>query len=131
MNDKKKIVKYWVKSTEHDLDVAKSLFEIQKYDWALFIGHLVIEKILKAHFVNDNEKIAPKTHDIVYLAKNTMIEFDYDKIRLLDVIKDFNMEARYPDDKFSFYKKCTKEFTEDYLNQIIGLYEWLKSQIRY
>jgi hypothetical protein len=32
-------------------------------------------------------------------------------------VTDFNLEARYPDIKFSFYQKCTREFTEKYFKQ--------------
>ncbi len=32
---------YWVDSAAHDLDVAETLFKSGKYDWCLFIAHLV------------------------------------------------------------------------------------------
>ncbi len=35
---------YWINSANHDLDVALSLFESKKYDWSLFIAHIVLEK---------------------------------------------------------------------------------------
>ncbi|MBU1262965.1 HEPN domain-containing protein [bacterium] len=34
------------------MDVAETLFQNKKYDWCLFIGHLVLEKILKAFYVS-------------------------------------------------------------------------------
>ena len=42
----KKHVEYWVETAEHDLPVAESLFKNGHYDWCLFIGHLVLEKML-------------------------------------------------------------------------------------
>ena len=42
----KKHVAYWVDSADHDLEVAESLFKNEKYDWCLFIAHLVLEKML-------------------------------------------------------------------------------------
>ncbi|WP_150112227.1 HEPN domain-containing protein [Desulfonatronovibrio hydrogenovorans] len=42
---------YWLESAEHDLDTADSLFYSEKYDWCLFMGHLVLEKALKAVYV--------------------------------------------------------------------------------
>lgn len=131
MNNKNNIIDYWLESAAHDLDTAQGLFDISKYDWCLFISHLVIEKMLKAHYVNDNNEVAPKTHDLVYLAKKTKINLDYEKIVLLDIIKDFNMEARYPDDKFEFYKKCNKEFAFKNFEIIKELYKWLKSTLIY
>jgi HEPN domain-containing protein len=52
---KQEHIDYWLKSAEHDLKTAQSLFKSGKYDWCLFIGHLVLEKTLKALFVNANE----------------------------------------------------------------------------
>ncbi len=40
-------ISYWVDSANHDLDVAATLFQNKKYDWCLYIGHLVLEKKLK------------------------------------------------------------------------------------
>ena len=39
-------------------------------------------------------------------------------------VNDFNIEARYPDYKFSFYKKCGLRFTETKFEEIKGLYKW-------
>ena len=44
---------------------------------------------------------------------------------LLDLITTFNISARYPDYKMSFYHKCTQEFTELNLNAIKELRQWL------
>ncbi|MCD6384747.1 HEPN domain-containing protein [Candidatus Sumerlaeota bacterium] len=49
---------------------------------------------------------------------------------MLEIITDFNLEARYPDEKFSFHKKCTREFTETYLKKIEEIKEWLLHQIQ-
>ncbi|HED08412.1 MAG TPA: HEPN domain-containing protein [Ignavibacteria bacterium] len=62
-------IKYWLDSAEHDLDTANTLFSSGKYDWCLFISHLVLEKLLKAFYVkNNHNKIPPKTHNLVRLA---------------------------------------------------------------
>ncbi|OGV22888.1 MAG: hypothetical protein A2475_10420 [Ignavibacteria bacterium RIFOXYC2_FULL_35_21] len=49
-------INYWIDAAESDLQVAERLFIMGDYNWCLYIGHLVLEKILKAHFVNDNKK---------------------------------------------------------------------------
>lgn len=62
-------IDYWLKSADRDLSVAESLFQAKKHDWCLFVGHLVLEKTLKAIFVDNNEnKVPPKTHNLVKLA---------------------------------------------------------------
>lgn len=44
--DVRQQIYYWLESAAHDLEVAETLFKNQKYDWCLFISHLVIEKVL-------------------------------------------------------------------------------------
>lgn len=122
-------IEYWLHSSEHDLDVAISLFNTGKYDWALYIGHLVIEKILKAHFVKDNHNIPPRTHNLTMIANKIQIEFTEAQLNFLDRISRFNIEARYPDEKLQFYKICTKDFSDENFKQIMELYQWLKSEL--
>lgn len=124
-------IKYWIDSADHDLDTSNTLFGVGKYDWSLFIGHLVLEKLLKAIYVQNNDnKMPPKFHNLVRLAEISNIEIDEDKKLVLDKINDFNVEVRYPEYKNEFYKSCTKEFAEENINKIKELYKWLKSQIK-
>ena len=126
----KEHINYWLKSASHDLDTAKTLFKIKKYDWCLFIGHLVLEKTLKAIWVRDNKNnIPPKTHNLVKLAEETTLNInDEMKIQLLN-INDFNIETRYPDYKLNFYKKCDEKFAEENFKIIKELCRWIKKQI--
>lgn len=78
----------------HDFDVAETLFQNEKYDWCLFIGHLVIEKVLKAFYVRDRGKMPPKVHNLVILAERTSMHLSDEQKRLLDEINRFNIEAR-------------------------------------
>lgn len=123
-------INYWLESSQHDLETSNALFEIGKYDWALFIGHLVLEKILKAIYVKNNQnKIPPKIHNLVRLSELAFVKLDDNKKIMLDKINDFNIETRYPEYKNEFYKTCTKEFTEENINKIKELAQWLKSQL--
>ena len=126
----KEHVEYWLKSAAHDMEVADTLFQNQKYDWCLFIGHLVIEKVLKAFYVRDKEEIPPKIHNLVRLAESTRLSFTEEQLIFLADLNDFNIETRYPDFKFSFYQTCTREFTEEQFSKIKELYQWLLSQMK-
>jgi len=91
-------IKYWLDSADNDLDAAKSLFLSEKYDWCLFIGHLVLEKILKAFYVlNNKNEIPPKTHNLLKIAEAVDINLSKEQIVFLDEINDFNLEVRYPE----------------------------------
>lgn len=67
--DKKKAIKYWLKSSKNDWQVAGHLFENKDYSYALFFGHLTIEKIIKALYVDRIENIPPFTHNLKQLAQ--------------------------------------------------------------
>jgi HEPN domain-containing protein len=124
-------IKYWAESADHDLDSAESLFVAGKYDWSLFIGHLVLEKILKALYVQDNQnQLPPKTHNLVKLAENTNIVLSADQKFFLDEVNDFNLEVRYPEYRREFYKKCTNDFAEPYFVRIKEMFQWIKSHLK-
>jgi HEPN domain-containing protein len=127
--DKQELVEYWVKAADLDFPVMENLFKCGNYVWSLYIGHLIVEKILKAFFSNVMDFTPPKTHNLVKLAEISGLTNDAEKLKLLDEINEFNIGAIYPDKKFELYKKCGKEFTESYLLNIKELYFWIKSQI--
>jgi HD superfamily phosphohydrolase len=54
------IVKYWLESSDDDYQVMQSLFDNGHYAWALFLSHLVIEKLLKAYYKNRFQKKATR-----------------------------------------------------------------------
>ena len=123
-------IKYWINIAEQDLPVAQSLFDNGHYMYCLFIGHLILEKILKAHYVKDNKKTPPKTHNLVYLADRINVSFtEEEKVYLFDV-NTFNIATRYPDYTNVFYKKCTKSFTENNLKRIKEFYKWMRSILK-
>lgn len=126
---KQEKVNYWIKSSENDWKVAGHLFEKEDYAYALFFGHLTIEKLLKAFFVAKLDEPPPFTHRLIYLAETAGLKISAEQIELLEIITDFNLEARYPDEKFSFYKKCTREFTEANMKKIEEIKEWLLRQL--
>lgn len=128
--DKQGKINYWIKSAENDWRVAGHLFEKEDYPYALFFGHLTIEKLLKAIYVNKFDEPPPYTHRLTYLAEKIELEISTERQELLEIITDFNLESRYPDEKFSFHKKCNKEFTQTNLKKIEEIREWLLQPIQ-
>ena len=126
---KREKTEYWVKSSGSDWKVANHLFEKGDYAYALFFGHLTIEKLLKAIFVNKFDEAPPYTHRLVFLTEKVDLDMSPERLELIEVITDFHLEARYPDEKFSFFKKCTREFAKEYLKRIGGLRRWLLKQV--
>ena len=50
------LVKYWFESSDNDYETMKVLYNNNKNTWCLFIGHLVIEKILKGLYAKNNSE---------------------------------------------------------------------------
>lgn len=123
-------IKYWINLAENDLPAAESMFNNGHNSWSLFIGHLVLEKMLKAIYVRDNRESPPKTHDLVKLAKSTELVLKQEQLEFLNFVTGFNIESRYTDYKSKFYKLCTKEFTSENLKKIKEMYKWLKHQLK-
>ncbi len=46
--DIENIISYWMSEAEEALNVTEHLFEKKDYSYALFFGHLAVEKMLKA-----------------------------------------------------------------------------------
>lgn len=81
----KEHIDYWISSARHDYDTMESLYQNEKYDWALFLGHLVLEKLLKALFVKNSENsIPPKLHNLVRLAEAAQLNLDEERKLVLD-----------------------------------------------
>lgn len=127
--DINEMIKYWLRSAEEDLKTAKSLFETKRYPHCLFFCHLFVEKMLKALATKKIGKPAPYGHNLLRFAEMSGIKFSTKQLDLLDEINTFNIEARYNDYKFQFYKKATKEYTQKYFEKAEKIYSWLKKQL--
>ena len=124
-----KTIDYWIESAEYDFETGKNLLESKKFPYALFFAHLAIEKILKAIVVKNTGEHAPYTHSLVMLAKNTSINITDQMLDKLAEYMEFHIEARYPDDKKDFYKKCSEEFTTNKIDEMDKVYKWLKKRL--
>jgi len=127
---KDEIMKYWIDSSEVDFKAMESLFRHGHYLWALFIGHLVIEKLLKAYHVKNVDISVPPIHDLTKIAEKANLTLSERQKDFLDEVTTFNIKARYPDYKNRFYRKATKGFSENYINQIKEFRQWLIEKIK-
>ena len=121
---------FWVNEAEEALRVADHLVEKEDFSYALFFGHLALEKSLKALCVDKLKDHAPPIHNLVRLARIAGIELDEQTESELLAITAFNIESRYPDFKSSFRKKCTREFTTIQMEIIKRNFKWLLSYLK-
>jgi len=128
--DKQSILDYWLDTADRDWQTLEHLFESGDYHWGLFIGHLVLEKLFKAFYVQEVDVTPPRIHDLARLANRCKLEVDEEILNKLEFISRFNLSVRYPDYHQEFYKMCTKEFAINALESIQEIRVWLMSLIR-
>jgi HEPN domain-containing protein len=127
--DKEKLIKYWIDSSDDDYDTMIDMFKSKRYSWALFIGHLMIEKLLKAFYVNAKSDYPPYIHNLLRLAEKADLKLDNNRKEQLVTITAFNINARYDDYKMSFKQRCTPDFTTEWIDKLKELRTWIKQLI--
>ena len=123
------IILHWRESSDENYATMQNLIKTKEFAWALFLGHLVTEKLLKALYVKRLKNHPLFSHDLLRLAKKTQVELPFEYVEWLDVITTFNLNARYDNYKQSFSKLCTPEFSKILINNIEILRQWLISQL--
>lgn len=121
-------INFWEKSAKKELNTAKDLFELKRYDACLFFCHLALEKMLKSLVAEKTKETPPYVHDLERLAVLVKLEMDEETTQNLRTITRFNIAGRYGDIKYNLYKVANKKYTEEYLEITKKLFLWLKKQ---
>jgi len=124
--DVDKIVKHWIETSEDDYNTMLILYNSKSFEWALFLGHISTEKLLKALYVIRLKKHAPFTHNLYRLGELIGLDMSDEYSDWLDVITSFNLNARYDDYRKEFYKLCTPDYTKTWIERIKIIRTWIK-----
>lgn len=118
----------WRESALRDLQIAEDMMRLKHYDWALYLGQLTLEKLLKGLVTKATNEAPPFIHDLVKLASLAQIDLSEAQRNDFHEISTFHVKARYEDIKSALYKKATKTFAETYTLKIKEYVVWLKKQ---
>jgi HEPN domain-containing protein len=128
MTEEEAVVK-WKQSAERNFLTAKDLFAQKHYDWALFIGQLTLEKLLKGLVVKQTHEPPPHIHDLTVLARLAGVgERSINQNDELVEITRFHIQARYDDIKYELYKTATDEYAKKWFGMIEEYYLWLNQR---
>ncbi len=119
-------IDYWKKLAQSDIQTAEILIDKKRILHGLFFCHLTIEKVLKAHYVRCNSKLAPKTHNLLYLADNTDLILPDSIMEFLGLLLKYQLEGRYPDDEIA---PPDFDTAKNYLKQTQEILEWLMQKL--
>jgi len=129
MELKEKIL-YWLESADYDLQTAKAMQNSRRYSYTAFMCQQALEKIIKAIYLQNNVKEAPKSHNLVYLIGITNITLTEDQTELLAKLSSFYLEGRYPTYKEKMSKLIDKAKAQEILIKSKEIFKCLKSQIK-
>lgn len=121
-----KIVKHWIETSDDDFNTMLALFNSKSFSWALFLGHISTEKLLKALYVKRFRKHAPFTHNLYRLGELIGLDMSDEQSDWLDEITSLNLNARYDDYKKEFYNICTLEYAQNWIENIKTIRTWIK-----
>ncbi len=124
--DINKQIEYWRSGAVNDIDTAELLIKNNKLLHGLFFCHLVLEKILKAHVVNNTKQVPPKSHDLLYLIKKADINLDSVDSEFLGLMMKYQLEGRYPE----YYPMPPSiKKSNEYLSKTKDIFKCLKEKL--
>jgi len=118
-------VRYWMKGAEENFASMKRVFDTGEYVWALFIGHLVIEKLLKACCARRLGADVPKIHDLTRLAKKAGIALSTEREDDLDRLTLLQTNVRYDNRRGVPTRRAQRTWAQGHIESITELRKWL------
>ena len=116
----------WIALTDYDIETARHMLETGRYLCVIFLCHLALEKMLKAHVAEAAQAVPIKTHDLIYLVKTSELALPKNYLDFIGKINTASIPTRYPDDLQRALKEYPKPVVKDYLSQTQEILIWLK-----
>ncbi len=117
-----KQVEHWRDGAREDWEVGAELVREGRIRHGLFFVHLAMEKALKAHVCRATQDLAPRNHDLPYLARAGQVTLDEEKLRTLAEVNTFNIEGRYP---HGLPAPPQGDAARELLHRATEVFEWL------
>jgi len=121
-----KEIEIWIIQAQRDLKSAKNSFKSKDYYISAFLSHQVVEKLLKAVYIQKFQKIW-KIHDLVILAKE--INAPLTIIEKCAVLNPVYFEVRYPESEELPAKKINKIEADEMLAIAGDILKWVEMMI--
>jgi HEPN domain-containing protein len=112
--------------TDYDIETARHMLETGRYLYVIFLCHLALEKMLKAHVAEVTQSVPIKSHDLIYFVKASGLVLSKEHLDFIGKINTASIPTRYPDDLQRTLKEYPKSVAKDYLSQTKEILKWLK-----
>jgi HEPN domain-containing protein len=121
-----KAYKEWLLQADYDISTAEAMYETSRYFYAVFMGHLSIEKCLRGLYAKILDELPPKTHNLIYLLEKISILPPDNIYQFIYNINTESVATRYPEDIEQALKDYDKEKTLNIIESSKQALEWLK-----
>ena len=116
----------WISLAEYDLETAEHMLSTKRFLYVVFLCHLALEKMLKAHVTEVTQTIPVKTHDLIYLVKKCNLELSQKHLEFIGKINTASIPTRYPEDLQRALADYPESVARIYLKQTTEVLQWLK-----
>lgn len=117
-----KQIDYWRTSSLEDLDAAQALVKVGKYRHGLFLAHLALEKMLKAHVCRTTGDVPPRIHTLPTLAARAGLALPKSRSVFLSMFDRYQMQGRYPEPRSKGITKARAALEMRHCGEVIA---WL------
>lgn len=124
-------VAYWLDIADEDLGVAEDLYKAKRWLYVAFMCHQAIEKTLKAYWCGTQSDDPPYTHNHKRLADGCGLysQLTEEQKDFLNTITNYNIEARYPEDKEALAHTLTPQACQELIDETKHLTQWIKDEL--
>ena len=128
---KEEKVRYWLDIADYDLDTAEAMHQTGRWLYFAFMCHQVIEKTIKAYWCGTQPEDPPYTHSHKRLADGCGLyeQMDDEQRDFINTIINYNIEARYPEDKDELSRTLTDDFCRQMIEETKQLQQWIKDKL--
>ena len=128
---KEEKVKYWLDIADYDLNTAEAMYQTGRWLYVAFMCHQTIEKTLKAYWCGTQESDPPYTHSHKRLADGCGLYamMSEEQKDFLNTITNYNIEARYPEDKEELSRMLTPQVCRQIIDETKELQQWIKDRL--
>jgi HEPN domain-containing protein len=116
----------WFRQAEFDIGSADTMYKDGRYNYAVFMCHLSIEKALKAVFYLLKKSEPPRTHDLVFLVRKNALEMPENLYDFIEGLSSLSVPTRYPEDLQRILKDFDNNATGRTIKRTKEVLEWLK-----
>lgn len=124
-------VAYWLDIADYDLETAEAMYKTKRWLYVAFMCHQVIEKTIKAYWSDNSDDIPPYTHNHMRLAEGCGLyaQMDENQKTFLEIITNYNIAARYPEDKAELASTLKPEVCRQIIDDTKQLQQWIKEKL--